>query len=90
MSDLMWLSEAQIRRIEPYFPLSHGVPRVDDRRIIFVIGNGLRWRGCACAIRPTQNDLQSLRSLEQAGLEGSCRAAGSDWPRGGATVTMAI
>lgn len=34
MSDLIWLSEAQMRRIEPYFPLSHGVPRVDDRRII--------------------------------------------------------
>ena len=26
MSDLFWLSEAQMRRIEPYFPLSHGVP----------------------------------------------------------------
>jgi hypothetical protein len=34
MSDLMLLSEAQMRRIEPYFPLSHGIPRVDDRRII--------------------------------------------------------
>jgi putative transposase len=48
MTDLIWLSEAQMRRIEPYFPLSHGVPRVDDRRvisgIIFVIRNGLRWR----------------------------------------------
>ena len=48
MSDLIGLSEAQMRRIEPYFPLSHGVPRVDDRRvisgIIFVIRNGLRWR----------------------------------------------
>ena len=48
MSNLFWLSEAQMRRIEPYFPLSHGVPRVDDRRvlsgIIFVIRNGLRWR----------------------------------------------
>ena len=47
MSDLIWLSEAQMRRIEPYFPLSHGMPRVDDRRvisgIIFVIRNGLRW-----------------------------------------------
>jgi len=32
MSDLIWLSEAQMRRIEPYFPLSHGAPRVDDRR----------------------------------------------------------
>ena len=48
MSDLIWLSEAQMRRIEPYFPLSHGVPRVDDRRvisgIIFVIRNWRRWR----------------------------------------------
>ena len=48
MGYLIWLSEAQMRRIEPHFPLSHGVPRVDDRRvisgIIFVIRNGLRWR----------------------------------------------
>jgi len=46
MSDLPMLSAAQMRRIEPYFPLSHGVPRVDDRRvlsgIIYVIKNGLR------------------------------------------------
>ncbi len=37
-----------MRRIRPHFPLSHGVPRVDDRRvlsgIIFVIQGGLRWR----------------------------------------------
>jgi len=48
MNDLFLLTEAQMRRIEPYFPLSHGVARVDDRRvisgIIFVIRNGLRWR----------------------------------------------
>ena len=35
MGDLIWLSDAQMRRIEPYFPLSHGVPRVDDRRVVF-------------------------------------------------------
>jgi transposase len=48
MGDLILLSEAQMRRIEPYFPQSHGMPRVDDRRVIsgivFVIRNGLRWR----------------------------------------------
>ena len=48
MGDLILLSEAQMRQIEPYFPLSHGVPGVDDRRgisgIVFVIRNGLRWR----------------------------------------------
>lgn len=56
MSDLFMLSEAQIRRIAPYFPLSHGVPRVDDRRvlsgIVFVIRNGLRWRDAPAAYGP--------------------------------------
>jgi putative transposase len=45
-----------MRRIEPYFPLSHGIPRVDDRRIIsgiiFVIRNGLRWRDAPAAYGP--------------------------------------
>ena len=48
MADLFLLTLAQMRRIEPYFPLSHGIARVDDRRVIsgivFVIRNGLRWR----------------------------------------------
>jgi putative transposase len=48
MTDLLLLSELQMRRIKPYFPLSHGIARVDDRRVIsgivFVIRNGLRWR----------------------------------------------
>jgi transposase len=48
MSDLFWLSDAQMARLEPYFPKSHGKPSVDDRRvlsgIIFINRNGLRWR----------------------------------------------
>jgi len=48
MSDLFWLTDVQMARLEPYFPKSHGKPRVDDRRvlsgIIFVNRNGLRWR----------------------------------------------
>ena len=56
MSDLFLLSERQLQRIEPYFPLSHGVPRVDDRRvvsgIIFVIRNGLRWRNAPADYGP--------------------------------------
>ena len=27
MSDLFWLSEAQMRRIRPFFPLPHEIPR---------------------------------------------------------------
>jgi putative transposase len=56
MSDLFWPTDEQVRRIEPYFPLSRGVPRVDDRRIvsgiIFVIRNGLRWRVAPAAYGP--------------------------------------
>ena len=48
MSDLFWLTDAQMARLEPFFPKSHGKPRVDDRRvlsgIIFINRNGLRWR----------------------------------------------
>ena len=31
MSDLIWLTKAQMSRIQPYFPLSHGIPRVIDQ-----------------------------------------------------------
>ena len=34
MNDLFWLSDEQMVRIAPYFPLSHGIPRVDDRRVL--------------------------------------------------------
>jgi transposase len=34
MSNLFWLSEAQMARLQPFFPYSHGKPRVDDRRVL--------------------------------------------------------
>ena len=47
MSNLYWLTDEQMARLKPFFPKSHGVPRVDDRRvlsgIIFINRNGLRW-----------------------------------------------
>jgi putative transposase len=56
MAEFRWLSDAQMRRIEAYFPLSHGIPRVDDRQvisgIIFVIRNGLRWRDAPAEYGP--------------------------------------
>lgn len=56
MSEPWLLSEARMRRIEPYFPLSHGIPRVDDRRIvsgiIYVIRGGLMWRDAPKAYGP--------------------------------------
>ena len=48
MDDLFLLSVRQMARISPHFPLAHGVPRVDDRRvvsgIVYVIRNGLQWK----------------------------------------------
>ena len=32
MRTLFYLSESQLERVKPFFPRSHGVPRVDDRR----------------------------------------------------------
>ena len=43
MSDLFLLSRVQMRRIEPFFPRSRGLPRVDDRRVISgIVLSGVR------------------------------------------------
>jgi transposase len=56
MADLILLSKAQMRQIEGFFPLSHGIARVDDRwfvsAFVFVIKNGLRWRDAPGAYGP--------------------------------------
>ena len=56
MTDHYWLSEAQLNRIKPYFPRSHGVPRVADRRvlsgIIHVLKRGLQWRDAPAEYGP--------------------------------------
>ena len=56
MSDLIWLSGPQMRRIEAHFPLSHVVPWVVDRRIvrglIFVVRNGLQWFNAPAEYEP--------------------------------------
>ena len=58
MSRLFWLSDAQMERLRPFFPKSHGRPRVDDRRvlsgIIFVNRNGLRWCDAAADYGPAK------------------------------------
>lgn len=46
--EMIPLSDVHMARTSPFFPLPHGMPQVDDRRvisdIIFVIRNDLRWR----------------------------------------------
>jgi transposase len=56
MSELFLLNERQMARLSPFFPLSHGVPRVDDQRvisgIIYVIKHGLQWKDAPKAYGP--------------------------------------
>ena len=56
MSDQFWLTRAQLKRIEPCFPTSLGILRVDDRRvlsgIIHVIWNGLGSRDAPAVYGP--------------------------------------
>ena len=56
MRDFYWLSDAQMAKLEPFFPKPHGKPRVDDRRvlsgIIFINRNGLHWRDAPAEYGP--------------------------------------
>ena len=56
MSGQFWLTKAQLERIEPFFPRTRGIPRVDDRHvvsgIVHVIRNDLRWRDAPAVYGP--------------------------------------
>lgn len=56
MTDLFWLTEAEVAEMSPFFPKSRGVERVDDRRVLsgiaHVIRNGLRWRDAPAEYGP--------------------------------------
>jgi transposase len=56
MSDLVLLPLALMRRIQPFFPRSRGLARVDDRRVIsgivYVIRNGLQWKDAPSGYGP--------------------------------------
>ena len=72
MSDLYWLTDEQMARLEPFFPKSHGKPRVDDRRvlsgIIFVNRNGLRWRDAPAASGPHKTLYNRWKRWSEAGV----------------------
>jgi transposase len=69
MRDLYWLTDEQMIVWAPFFPKSHGKPRVDDYRvlsgIIFVNRNGLCWRDAF---------LRGIRSTQDATVLRSCSA----------------
>ena len=72
MAEPFLLSEAQMRRIELYFPLSRGRVRVDDRRvlsgIVYVIRNGLMWRDAPTAYGPHKTLYNRFVRWSRAGV----------------------
>lgn len=80
MSDLYWLTDDQIERLRPYFPKSHGKPRVNDRRvlsgIVFVDRNGLRWRDAPERPLLWPNQLAASAILIRTSFQSSLRLVG--------------
>src|SRR6266478_8666305 len=72
MSDQFWLTKAQLKRIEPFFPRTRGIPRVDDRRvvsgIVHVIRNGLRWRDAPAVYGPHKTLYNRFVRWSKAGV----------------------
>jgi transposase len=72
MSDLYWLSDAQMAKLEPFFPKSHGRPRVDDRRvlsgIVSINRNGLRWRDAPEAYGPHKTLYSRWKRWSEKGI----------------------
>jgi putative transposase len=78
------LTPSQMRRLSPHFPGSHGVPSMDDCRvvsgIVYVIRHGLQWRDALVAKGPDRTlynhlaRLSRLRGCDSGMLP--CRVAG--------------
>jgi transposase len=72
MSDVFLLTKQQLNRIKPYFPVSHGVPRVDDVRvisgIIYVIRYGLQWKDAPKVYGPYKTLYNRFVRWSRAGI----------------------
>jgi transposase len=72
MSEMFLLSKEQMARIAPCFPLSHGIPRVDDRRvvsgIIYVIRNGLQWKDAPKSYGPHKTLYNRFKRWSELGV----------------------
>ena len=72
MGEHFYLTEEQIGRIRPFFPLSRGVPRVDDRRVISgiipVLKRGLQWRDAPAKYGPHKTLYNRFRRWSETGV----------------------
>ena len=71
ISNLFWLTDAQMERRRPFFPKSHGKPRVDDLRVligmILINRNGLRWCDAPCDYGPPKTLCNRWKRWEDMG-----------------------
>ncbi|MEL6667172.1 MAG: IS5 family transposase [Pseudomonadota bacterium] len=92
MSDLYWLTDEQMAKLSPYFPRSHGKPRVDDRRvlsgIIFINRNGLRWRDAPAEYGPPKTLYSRWKRWSEKGIFARMLLELAD--QGGETDTLMI
>ncbi|WP_156529608.1 IS5 family transposase [Marivivens sp. JLT3646] len=92
MSDLYWLSDAQMAKLEPFFPKSHGKPRVDDKMvlsgIIFINRNGLRWRDAPAEYGPHKTLYSRWKRWSDKGIFARMLLELAD--QGGSTDTLMI
>ena len=72
MSKECLLITQQLNRIKPYLPVPHGIPRVDDRRvisgIIYVIRYGLQWKDAPKAYGPYKTLYNRFVRWSRAGI----------------------
>lgn len=72
MSDVFLLTRQQWDRITPYFPVSHGIPRMDDVRVISgiidVIRYGLQWKDAPKAYGPYKTLYNRFVRWSRAGI----------------------
>jgi len=72
MCELCLLSFDQVSKIEPFFSRSHGVPRVDDRRVIsgivYVLKNSLQWKDAPRAYGPHKILYNRFRRWTEMGV----------------------
>ncbi len=92
MSDLYWLNDDQMAKLEPFFPKSHGKPRVDDKRvlsgIIFINRNGLRWRDAPADYGPHKTLYSRWKRWSEKGIFARMLLELAD--QGGETDTLMI
>ena len=92
MSDLFWLSDMELARLEPYFSKSHGGPPVDDRwvlsGIIFINRNGLRWRDAPAEYGPHKTLYSRGKRWSEKGIFARMLLELAD--QGGRTDTLMI